>query len=437
MATLLKQPRWLLILVGTLIVLTLAALGSWWAYENIPGVHYRVQVVWAQAFDAVVPQVDVLPTVAGNEALPTINFPTRTPLPATVTPTAAPRTSPIAAAQVTPTIEPTATLPPASPTAIPDWRILGGIKHEKQYFNNCGPATMAFALSYWGWKGNQLDISAMLRPNQDDKNVSPAEFQTYLQTAGFDSVVRVNGDAATLERFIAAGYPVVIEKGLTCESDEERCSGWVGHYSLVIGYNGSSFTLQDSFRGAGIKLFYHDVLENWRAFNYVYIVPFPADDVHRAEVMRLLGSAAEVDENYREALTRAQEEAANSKWSAAAFAWFNVGTNLVALGDYANAALAFDQARKAGISPHMLWYQFGLYQAYYETGRYDDLIHFTSFAIDKAHLTGLEESYYWRGKGYEATQQRNAAIKDYRSALTANPTYQLAQEALKALGETP
>jgi len=425
----------IVLLVGSIFGLTL---GGWWAYENIPSVHYRAQIVWAKAFDVIKPQVETLPTSGETRASPIFSLltPTMT-LATTPTPRPLPATSSAVGRINVPTANPILVAPLPSPTAYPKEYLLAGFRYEKQYFNNCGPTTLAMTLSYWGWAGNQFDPMTVLRPNQDDKNVSPEEFQRFLQTIGFASIVRVNGDALTLERFIAAGYPVIIEKGLTCEADEERCSGWVGHYSLIIGYNGKSFTLQDSFRGAGIKLSYREVLDNWRAFNYTYVVVFPDAEQHRTKVLSLLGRAADQEQNYQDALARAQAETANNQWSAAAFAWFNVGTNLTYLGDYPNAALAYDQARNAGLSPHLLWYQFGLFRAYYEAGRYADVEHLASYAIDSAHLTGVEEDYYWRGKAREALGQREQALSDYHSALNANPTFQPAGKALTALGEVP
>jgi len=32
---------------------------------------------------------------------------------------------------------------------------LNGIIHHFQTWNNCGPANLAMALSFWGWEGNQ------------------------------------------------------------------------------------------------------------------------------------------------------------------------------------------------------------------------------------------------------------------------------------------
>src|SRR4029077_13181801 len=107
-------------------------------------------------------------------------------------------------------------------------------------------------------------------------------------------------DVDTLKRFLAAGYPVIVEKGLVCQEHADRCEGWVGHYTLVVGYNDARkrFFLNDSFLGDGLELPYPDLLADWRAFNYVYIVVFPTGAERRAQVLSLLGPAVDVQRNY-------------------------------------------------------------------------------------------------------------------------------------------
>jgi len=326
-------------------------------------------------------------------------------------------------------------------TPIPTGVTLTGFKHEYQLFNNCGPASLAINLSYWGWQGSQKNTAAFLKPNQDDKNVSPHELYEFLLTQKFDAYIRMNGDVTTLKRFIAAGYPVLVEKGFNCGKGE-HCSGWFGHYSVFSGYDDQQqiFILQDSFRGPNLKMTYDEVLTNWRAFNYLYFVVFPSGEAQDAKVQELLGDALDLDQNYREALAHAQQEALTLTGQDAAFAWFNVGTNLAALKDYAGAATAYDQARQIGLPYRMLWYQFGPYRAYFQMARYHDVVDLATFAINGVTpgvVPGLEESYYWRGQAEEALGQRDQAITDYRTALQRNPHYQPAKEALVALGETP
>lgn len=104
------------------------------------------------------------------------------------------------------------------------------------------------ALSYWGWQGDQYDIAPLTKPNPRDKNVMPYELADYVAAeTPFKVVSRVGGDVELLRRFLAAGLPVIVEKGFEGPDFE----GWMGHYVLATGYNDSSreFTLQDTYYG--------------------------------------------------------------------------------------------------------------------------------------------------------------------------------------------
>jgi tetratricopeptide (TPR) repeat protein len=411
----------------------LAGLMLWWAYDTNDRVHYRVQEMWAQIDETLNPRPQVVPTLAQGVSVPTF-APTPT---ATATPTASPTVPGPASTTAPPTFTPS---PSPATTSLPAQVILTGFKHEYQLFNNCGPASLAMTLSYWGWGGTQKEAAAALKPVQDDKNVSPRELYEYALTQGYDAYIRVNGDLDTLKRFIAAGYPVLVEKGFDCAPGEARCTGWFGHYSVFSGYDDARqvFILQDSFRGPDVKMAYADVMANWRAFNYLYVALFPAGAARDAEVQALLGPALDVTQNYRAALAQAQTEVYNTDGRDAAFAWFNVGTNLSNLQDYAGAAAAFDVARQFGLPYRMLWYQFGPYRSYYYMARYQDVVDLATFAIEAVtNVPGLEEAYYWRGLSYVALGQRAAAITDYRTALERHPGYQPALDALKDLGVTP
>jgi hypothetical protein len=411
----------------------LATMVGRWLYETDERVQFRVDEWLGQVREAVDPQPAVLPTAVQNAALP--GALSATPR-STNTPSATP------SASVTPeasaTLGPTAT-PTLSPTPIPIQVTLTGYTHTYQLFNNCGPASLAMTLSYWQWPGDQRDIAAVVKPNKNDRNVSPRELYEFLLPEGYDAYIRVNGDVETLKRFVAAGYPVLVEKGYTCEPGE-RCNGWFGHYSVFTGYDDDKkiFYTQDSFRGPNFKLTYDNVIENWRAFNYVYLVVFPQGAEHDAKVRALLEEAADVDAMYRAALERAQRETQTLTGEELAFAWYNVGTNLVYFQDYAGAAAAFDEARAAGLPYRMLWYQFGPYVAYYTLSRYQEVVDLASFAIDGAiGEPGLEEAYYWRGLSHAALGRTADAIADYRAALERHPGYQPALDGLAALGATP
>ena len=281
--------------------------------------------------------------------------PTSTPTPTLPGPTATPQPSP------TPTL---------TPTPLPEKVILTGIKHEYQQMNNCGPATLAMGLSFWGWKGDQTDTRAYLRPNfrqYDDKNVMPAEMVNFVESqTDLKALVRVGGDLEMLKRLIAGGFPVIIEKGFQPPKED-----WMGHFELVNGYddNRERFITQDSYIMADFPLPYKDIESAWwRDFNYVYLVIYPPE--REAEVLSILGPQADETYNYQYAAQKALDETAVLSGRDLFFAWYDRGTNLVALGDYSEAAKAYDKAFAlyaalplADRPWRMLWYQVGPYPA--------------------------------------------------------------------------
>lgn len=430
-----RRKRWPLALSLGMMLFGLGLLGTmvvWWLYDTDIRVRYRVDELVGQMRDTFAPRSAVLPTAAAQPTSVLTPRPSLTPS-LTASPSPTNPSSPTSGPTTTPT-----PVPP-TPTPLPAQATLTGVKHEYQKFNNCGPASLAMNLSYWGWTEGQLPIAETVKPNAYDRNVSPRELYEYLLTQGYDAYIRVNGDLETLKRFIAAGYPVLMEKGYYCEKDE-RCSGWFGHYSVVTGYDDAKqiFITQDSFRGPNLKLTYAYIEENWRTFNNLYLIIFPAGAEQDAKIQALLGEAADVEAVYRAALERAQRETETLTGEAASFAWFNVGTNLVYFNDYAGAAQAYDRARELGLPYRMLWYQFGPYLAYYYTARYQEVVDLATFAIEGAiGEPGLEEAYYWRGLAEEGLGQPEQAIEDYRTALIRHPGYQPAIDALTALGQTP
>ncbi|HSJ89292.1 MAG TPA: C39 family peptidase, partial [Anaerolineales bacterium] len=168
-------------------------------------------------------------------------------------------------------------MPSVVPTSIPQSVSLQGIRHEYQKFNNCAPTNLSMALSYWGWQGDQFVTREYLRPNYevDDKNVNPFEIVDYVKkNTQFDAVWRVGGNLQLLKQLVAAGFPVLIEKGL----DEDA---WLGHYQTISGYNDAknSFLVFDSYQGPAeaYAVHYDTVAQYWRHFNFVYIVIFPRE----------------------------------------------------------------------------------------------------------------------------------------------------------------
>ena len=80
----------------------------------------------------------------------------------------------------------------------------------------------------------------------------------------------------------------------------------------------------------------------------------------------------------------------------------------------------------------MLFYQFGPYAAYFNVGRYQDVIDLATATLNAR--PELEESYVWRGWAWYMLGKRTQAITDFRAALAINPNFTDAQSALGTLG---
>jgi hypothetical protein len=353
------------------------------------------------------------------------------------TPTAAQQP---ALATALPSLTPTSTATPTlAPTLLPAKVTLTGIRHEYQSFNNCGPANLAMLLSFWGWSGDQTITRAYLRPNldADDKNVMPAEMIRFVETqTQLRAVSRVGGAVETLKQFIAAGFPVLIEKGHHPPDD-----WWMGHFLVVNGYDDERQTLitQDSLIQADFPLPYADLLAEWRSFNNVYIVVYPPES--EGVVFSILGPNADLDFNFHQAAQNAQAEIGVLTGRDQLFAWYNLGTNLVALGEFAEAATAYDKAFAINHSLpdkdrlyRMLWYQVGPYEAYYRVGRYQDVIDLGNATLAWIGQPVLEETFYWLGLAREATGDLEKAIYDFKKAAELSPNATPALKELERLG---
>jgi tetratricopeptide (TPR) repeat protein len=118
-----------------------------------------------------------------------------------------------------------------------------------------------------------------------------------------------------------------------------------------------------------------------------------------------------------------------------ALAWHNVGVVLSRQGRAAEAIVAFDQARSFDTLPRrLLWYRHDMYAAYFEAGRYQDVIDLADLMLQSP---GLEESFYWRARARDSLGERTAAVEDLRAALGEHPGWAPALEQLAAWGVAP
>ena len=150
---------------------------------------------------------------------------------------------------------------------------LEGLTHQWQTWNNCGPATITTNLSYFGQPERQVDAAQLLKPNKDDKNVSPHELAAYARTTGLEAMVRQGGTIDQIKAFLSNDLPVLTETWLVHDGDG------LGHYRLLVGYDDATgqFNTFDSLNGPNYKVDYDQFEADWRVFNRLYLVAFPPE----------------------------------------------------------------------------------------------------------------------------------------------------------------
>ena len=440
----------LLVAIGQ-IILIIGFLALPAAVQAIPG-RYRVALQERSPFlsgiaegviDQVAPVATALPAPNQAASAPQIDISESIGLAPTAVPTLKPTAVPPAPTQTetetetagaTPT--PTPIPPPPTPAPLPARIVLSGMSVIKQTFNNCGPANLTQVLNFLDYEITQEQVASYLKPSREDRNVSPWQIADYVNAqTPFSAIARSAGTFEMIKRFVAAGYPVVIEKGYELPS-----SGWWGHYLTVFGYDdelGEMYS-EDSYLGpwdgSGRTDRYEDVDKFWQQFNYTFYVVYPPEN--EAEVIALLGDVMADDftmwSRVADLALQEQKEDPND-----AFAWFNLGTAKTRLGwltgaqqYYLDGAAAYDRAFEMGLPPRMLWYQHQPYLAYLRTDRYDDVITLADATLATQGGRNVEETYWYKGHALAAFGDIAGAKAAYQAALDVNANFYPAQGSL-------
>jgi tetratricopeptide (TPR) repeat protein len=296
------------------------------------------------------------------------------------------------------------------------------------------------ALTYFDVYHTQDQTASVLKPDPEDRNVSPEEMAAYVRNqTDYEAISRANGDLYKLRRLLSNDIPVIIELGIDPPGDY-AWMGWYGHYLLLVAYDDNSETVwvYDSWFGTsevpgenadtqGREISYEELDQYWRHFNRNYIALYRPEQ--EEVVDEVIGAHMDDNAMWEDARQTVLRELNDEPENA--FLWFNLGTVYNALGDYERAASAFDQARTIGLPWRMLWYQFGPYEAYYQVGRYDDVIVLADVTLqDRPYF---EESFYYKGLAQAELGDVDEARRNLERAVNFNPNFTPAADALREL----
>ncbi|MCR4326057.1 MAG: C39 family peptidase [Candidatus Roizmanbacteria bacterium] len=310
----------------------------------------------------------------------------------------------------TSTTYPSPTTPP-----LPQQKILSNDYHIFQTFNNCGPAALSMALSYYGIVQSQAVLGEALRPYQhplgdnDDKSVTLEELARKSTEYNLIPYHRANGSIKLLKQFIAADMPVVTRTWLGVDND-------IGHYRVVKGYDAVTGEIiqDDSLQGANLRYSYDDFLAMWEKFNYEYVVLVPPEKDNRARA--ILGNNVHAEWAWAQAKLQAQEKLDSNPNDT--YARFNLSVAMYHTQDYEGAIREFEEV-ETQLPWRTLWYQTEPIEAYFAVGNYTKVFEVTDTVLNN-HNRAFSELYVLRGKAYEQLGDNEAAQAEFEKARQYN-----------------
>jgi hypothetical protein len=312
-----------------------------------------------------------------------------------------------------PTPSPAPTLAP-----IPQSHTIPLKHHTFQTFNNCGPAALSMALSYFGINKSQIELGQELRPYQnsggdnDDKSTTLEELAAKGEELGFTSYHRPNGTIEVLKNFIALDIPV-ITRTLT-EVNED-----IGHYRLVRGYTATDLIQDDSLQGKNLNYSFSHFNSLWKQFNYEYLILVPNDKLDEAKI--ILGEEVDPKVSWQKAVKNSELELTKNPNDI--YARFNLSVALYNIGDYQSSVSEFEKIENQ-LSFRALWYQIEPIEAYYELKNYTKVFEITDKILNNQNRA-FSELYIIRGNIYKDQGNEAAAQEEYQKAILYNKNIKL------------
>lgn len=313
----------------------------------------------------------------------------------------------------TPTLEPSPT--PYPLITPPLTKELVGGSHSFQTFNNCGPAALSMALSYYGITVSQGELGQALRPYQnpqgdnDDKSVTLEELAEKSKEYNLVPYHRPNGNMELIKQLIAYDIPIIARTLLTTSED-------IGHYRVVKGYDDSTGEIiqDDSLQGRDLRYPYLDFDLLWKQFNYEYLVLATPDKIEIVE--NILGENVDEKVAWQKAVDRAKQQLVQNPEDL--YARLNLSVAYFNIGNYSESVLEYEKIETL-LSFRTLWYQTEPIEAYFALGNYDRVLSMTDKILGNENRA-FSELYVLRGLVYERQGEDNLASAEFDKAVLYN-----------------
>ncbi|MDE3075092.1 MAG: C39 family peptidase [Chloroflexota bacterium] len=265
---------------------------------------------------------------------------------------AAPTPSPLAA----PSSPPARPRPAATPAAPPGVAIaptargkrIGPLTFISQTLNNCGPASVAEVLDFYGVHRTQAQVAAVLRPNLPQYGMSLYGVPFYAQSVGMQATLGSGGNDQLIKSLISNGFPVIVADLV---STQER----IRHFRPIDGYDDQQgyFIGSDPYLGPNHRIPYSEFDQLWKISQEQFVAIYPAKN--KDLVQAVIAQHWDRSAAYQKQLALAQQRAAQLPhlgWT-----WMGLADAQIETGDLAGATQSLRKASELGLQVEAHWLQ--------------------------------------------------------------------------------
>src|SRR5579884_3311487 len=160
--------------------------------------------------------------------------------------------------------------PAAAATSIPSAASVGPMSYISQTLNNCGPASVAEVLDYWGIHRTQGQVQAVLRADGNPNGMAPFGIPAYARGLGMSVLMGAGGTDALVKALVSGGFPVIVSQWVSL-------SDHYGHYRPIEAYDDAAgvFVSSDPYLGPNHAIGYEEFDKIWASNNNRFYVLYP------------------------------------------------------------------------------------------------------------------------------------------------------------------
>ncbi len=220
--------------------------------------------------------------------------------------------------------------------------------------NNCGPASIAEVLSFWGINRTQGQVQDFTRADGNYGGMSPFGVPLYAQSLGMQSLLGVGATQGLVKALVSNGFPVIVSQWVSLDDH-------YGHYRPIEAYDDQRgiFISSDPYLGANHQISYDEFGKIWGNQHERFMVIYPPD--HQALLNAVVASAGwDAKRAYQDDLVLQQYRLATGQDGPSGWG-FRQGYNMtslawaqVQLGQYDAARDTLQQAAAQRTSPVLI-----------------------------------------------------------------------------------